>query len=102
MDLSPPAGHEEVPSSYRDYFGNLGFFCAIFRDITPIAARQPFGLEFRDFWLGFLAWFSAFRLQRRATAEEESCPKLVPGKGFHCNCRSRFIGKMPRVTPVAA
>jgi hypothetical protein len=28
-----------VPSSYWDYQGNLGFFCGIFRDITPIAAQ---------------------------------------------------------------
>ena len=48
----------EVPSSYRDYFGNLGFFCAIIRDITPIAARQPLGwnsaVSGLVFWLGFL------------------------------------------------
>ena len=37
------AGFGEVPSSYRDYFGNLCFFCGIFRDITPIAARQALG-----------------------------------------------------------
>jgi hypothetical protein len=31
-------GGGEVPSSYRDYFGNQGFCYGIFRDITPIAA----------------------------------------------------------------
>jgi hypothetical protein len=36
-------------SSYRDYFGNLRFFWGIFRDITPIAAYQPLGWEFRGF-----------------------------------------------------
>lgn len=39
----------EVPSCYRDYFGNLSFFWGIFRDITPIAARQALGWEFRGF-----------------------------------------------------
>jgi hypothetical protein len=39
----------EVSSSYRCYLGNLGFFWRIFRDITPIAARQALGWEFRSF-----------------------------------------------------
>ena len=43
------AGLGEVPSSYRCYFGNRGFFWRIFRDITPIAARQALGWEFRGF-----------------------------------------------------
>jgi hypothetical protein len=33
-------GGWEVPSSYRDYLGNLGFCYGIFRDITPIAAGR--------------------------------------------------------------
>ncbi len=65
------AGRGEAPSSYRDYFGNLGFFCAIFRDITPIAARQPLGwnsvISGLVFWLGFLRLgCSAERRQRRS------------------------------------
>jgi hypothetical protein len=43
------AGLWEVSSSYRCYFGNLGFFWGIFRDITPIAARKALGWEFRGF-----------------------------------------------------
>jgi hypothetical protein len=43
------AGFGEVPTSYRYYLGNLGFFWGIFRDITPIAARQALGWEFRGF-----------------------------------------------------
>ena len=39
----------DVPSSYRYYLSNLGFFWGIFRDITPIAARQALGWEFRGF-----------------------------------------------------
>jgi hypothetical protein len=39
----------DVPTSYRYYLGNLGFFWGIFRDITPIAARQALGWEFRGF-----------------------------------------------------
>src|SRR3981081_4043937 len=42
-------GLGEVPSYYRYYLGNLGFFWRIFRDITPIAARQALGWEFRGF-----------------------------------------------------
>jgi hypothetical protein len=73
----------EVPSSYRDYFGNQGFCYGIFRDITPIAAGQALGWEFR----GFPAGFSGFGWKRRATAEEEPWPKHVLGKGFRCICR---------------
>jgi hypothetical protein len=43
------AGFVEVPTSYRYYLGNLGFFWGIFRDITPIAAPQALGWEFRGF-----------------------------------------------------
>ena len=62
--LRPPLGLGEVPSSYRDYLGNLGFFWGIFRDITPIAAHQALGLG--------RPWFSGFKVKRRAWAEEES------------------------------
>jgi hypothetical protein len=76
-------GGGEVSSSYRDYFGNQGFCYGIFRDITPIADGQALGWEFG----GFPAWFSGFGWKRRATAEEETWPKHVPGKGFRCICR---------------
>jgi hypothetical protein len=43
------AGLGDVPSSYRYYLGNLGFFWGIFRDITPIAAPQALGWDSRGF-----------------------------------------------------
>src|ERR1700687_291007 len=49
VEATSAAGLGEVPSSYRYYFGNLGFFWRIFRDINPIAARQALGWEFRGF-----------------------------------------------------
>jgi hypothetical protein len=49
VGVNSTAGFVEVPTSYRYYLGNLGFFCGIFRDITPIAAPQALGWEFRGF-----------------------------------------------------
>jgi hypothetical protein len=49
VGVTSAAGFVEVPTSYRYYLGNLGFFWGIFRDITPIAAPQALGWEFRGF-----------------------------------------------------
>ncbi|MGC1474684.1 MAG: hypothetical protein WA804_02490, partial [Terriglobales bacterium] len=58
------------------YLGNQGFFWGIFRDITPLAARQAVGWEFRGFSglafrLGFRAWFSAFGFEAQSDSSSK-------------------------------